>query len=85
VIHNELDFRVPVSQGMDLFTALQRQEVSSKFLYFPDKAHWVLKPQNSELWNRTVFSWLAEYLKPRSERMGSGCPLIADACDRPRE
>ncbi|MBN9690032.1 MAG: S9 family peptidase [Verrucomicrobia bacterium] len=63
IIHNELDFRVPVSQGMDLFTALQRQGIPSKFLYFPDEGHWVLKPQNSELWNKTVFAWLAEYLK----------------------
>lgn len=63
VIHNELDFRVPVAQGMDLFTALQRRGIPSKFLYFPDEGHWVLKPRNSELWHRTVFDWLAEYLK----------------------
>ncbi len=63
VIHNELDFRVPVAQGMDLFTVLQRKGIPSKFLYFPDEGHWVLKPQNSELWHATVFEWLAEYLK----------------------
>ncbi|MGE3309238.1 MAG: prolyl oligopeptidase family serine peptidase [Limisphaerales bacterium] len=63
VIHNELDFRVPVAQGMDLFTTLQRKGIPSKFLYFPDEGHWVLKPQNSELWHATVFDWLAEYLK----------------------
>jgi dipeptidyl aminopeptidase/acylaminoacyl peptidase len=64
VIHNELDFRVPVAQGIDLFTVLQRKGIPSKFLYFPDEGHWVLKPQNSELWHATVFGWLKEYLKP---------------------
>lgn len=64
VIHNELDFRVPISQGMSLFTTLQRRGIPSKFLYFPDEGHWVLKPQNSELWHQTVFDWLAEYLHP---------------------
>jgi len=63
VIHNELDFRVPISEGMNLFTALQRKGIPSKFLYFPDEGHWVLKPQNSELWHQTVFAWLAEYLQ----------------------
>ncbi|MDP3069487.1 MAG: S9 family peptidase [Opitutaceae bacterium] len=63
VIHNELDFRVPIGQGLSLFTTLQRRGVPSKFLYFPDEGHWVLKPQNSELWHRTIFDWLAEYLK----------------------
>lgn len=63
IIHNELDFRVPVTEGINLFTTLQRKGIPSKFLYFPDEGHWVLKPQNSELWHRTVFDWLAEYLK----------------------
>jgi dipeptidyl aminopeptidase/acylaminoacyl peptidase len=63
VIHGALDFRVPESEGMQLFTALQRQGVPSEFLYFPDEGHWVLKPANSELWHTTVFDWLARYLK----------------------
>ena len=63
VIHGALDFRVPESEGMQLFTALQRQGVPSEFLYFPDEGHWVLKPANSELWHATVFAWLARYLK----------------------
>jgi dipeptidyl aminopeptidase/acylaminoacyl peptidase len=63
IIHNELDFRVPVGEGQQLFTLLQRKGVPSKFLSFPDEGHWVLKPQNSELWHQTVFAWLAEYLK----------------------
>ena len=62
VIHGALDFRVPESEGMQLFTALQRQGVPSQFLYFPDEGHWVLKPGNSLLWHRTVFAWLERYL-----------------------
>jgi dipeptidyl aminopeptidase/acylaminoacyl peptidase len=64
IIHNELDFRVPIGQGMSLFTTLQRRGIPSKLLCFPDEGHWVLKPQNSELWHKTIFDWLAEYLKP---------------------
>ena len=63
VIHNELDFRVPIGQGEQLFTMLQRRGIPSKYLSFPDEGHWVLKPQNSELWHHTVFDWLATYLR----------------------
>ena len=63
IIHNELDFRVPLDQGLSAFTTLQRKGVPSKLLCFPDEGHWVLKPQNSELWHRTIFDWLAVYLK----------------------
>ncbi len=63
VIHNELDFRVPLDQGISLFTTLQRKGVASKLLVFPDEGHWVLKPQNSELWHKTIFEWLDGYLK----------------------
>lgn len=66
VIHNELDYRVPVTEGIQMFTALQRQGVESKLLYFPDEGHWVLKPQNSEYWYNTVLGWLGKYLKPNS-------------------
>jgi dipeptidyl aminopeptidase/acylaminoacyl peptidase len=64
VIHSELDYRVPVGEGLQLFTALQLQGVPSKLLYFPDEGHWVLKPQNSELWYNTVLGWVGQYLKP---------------------
>jgi dipeptidyl aminopeptidase/acylaminoacyl peptidase len=64
IIHSELDYRVPVGEGMSLFTALQRKGIPSKWLYFPDEGHWVLKPLNSELWHKTVFEWLDGYLKP---------------------
>jgi len=63
VIHGELDFRVPLEQGLGFYTALQRQGVPSTLLIFPDEGHWVLKPQNSELWYKTVLDWLAKWLK----------------------
>jgi dipeptidyl aminopeptidase/acylaminoacyl peptidase len=63
VIHGELDYRVPIDQGLQLFTALQRRGVPSKLLYFPDEGHWVLKPRNSRLWHETVIGWFDQYLK----------------------
>lgn len=57
VIHSQKDFRLDVSEGFQLFTALQRLNVPSEMLYFPDEGHWVQKPQNSELWNKTVSDW----------------------------
>jgi len=65
VIHSENDFRIPVTQGMMLFTALQRRGVKSKMLYFPDENHFVQKPQNARLWWRTVFDWFAENIADR--------------------
>lgn len=62
VIHGQQDFRIPVEQGIALFTALQRKGVESKFLYFPDENHWVLKPQNSILWHDTVNGWLKQHI-----------------------
>jgi dipeptidyl aminopeptidase/acylaminoacyl peptidase len=62
VIHGELDFRVPITEGMQLFTALKRQGVDARFLYFPDEGHWILKPKNSKLWNETVIAWLERFL-----------------------
>jgi dipeptidyl aminopeptidase/acylaminoacyl peptidase len=64
IIHNDLDFRVPVSEGRQLFTALQRLHVPSKFINFPDEGHWVLKPANSAYWHREVFAWLKKYVPP---------------------
>jgi dipeptidyl aminopeptidase/acylaminoacyl peptidase len=63
VIAGELDFRVPYTQSLEFFTALQRQGVPSKLVIFPDEGHWILKPQNSELWYSTFQGWLAKYLK----------------------
>jgi dipeptidyl aminopeptidase/acylaminoacyl peptidase len=64
VIHGELDFRVPVSEGMHLFTVLQRKGIPSRFLYYPDEGHWILKPQNSKLWYEEVHNWLEHWLIP---------------------
>ncbi len=63
VIHSQNDFRVPVTQGFQLFTSLQRKGVPSRMLYFPDEDHFVQKPQNAELWWKTVLEWLDKYLK----------------------
>ena len=63
VVHSEKDYRVPVCQGLMLFTALQRRGVESRMLYFPDENHFVQKPQNARLWWRTVLGWFAEHLK----------------------
>jgi hypothetical protein len=57
VIHSQRDYRLDVSEGFQLFTALQRLNVPSKMLYFPDEGHWILKPQNSKLWYETVGDW----------------------------
>ncbi|NIW96633.1 MAG: prolyl oligopeptidase family serine peptidase [Phycisphaerae bacterium] len=64
VIHGENDFRVPYTQGMQLFTALQVKGVDSRLLYFPDEDHFVRKPQNAQLWWKTVHEWLRRYLMP---------------------
>jgi dipeptidyl aminopeptidase/acylaminoacyl peptidase len=63
VIHGQLDYRVDVSEGFDLFTTLQMEGVPSKMLYFPDEGHWVLKPQNARLWYKTVNDWVDQWTK----------------------
>jgi dipeptidyl aminopeptidase/acylaminoacyl peptidase len=63
VIHGQLDYRLDVSEGFQLFTTLQRLGVPSKMLYFPDEGHWVLKPQNSQLWYKTVNDWVDQWTK----------------------
>jgi dipeptidyl aminopeptidase/acylaminoacyl peptidase len=63
VIHGELDYRVPIEQGLALFTALQRRGVPSRLLVFPDENHWVLKPANSVRWYEEVLGWLDRWTK----------------------
>ena len=75
VIHGEKDFRVPVTQGIEAFTAAQVQDVPSRFLYFPGEGHWVMKPQNGVLWHRVFFDWLERYCKtPADEKMKASSP-----------
>ena len=63
VIHSELDYRIVASQGMQAFNAAKLKGVPARYLYFPEENHWVLKPQNSVLWQRTFFGWLDQWLK----------------------
>jgi dipeptidyl aminopeptidase/acylaminoacyl peptidase len=63
VVHGQLDYRVPITEGLQMFTALQRRGIPSKFLYFPDEGHFITKPQNSGLWYGTVIDWLKEWTK----------------------
>jgi len=63
VVHGEKDYRIPYTQSLMAFTALQEQGIPSKLLVFPDENHWILKAQNSIQWHRTVFDWLGSHLK----------------------
>ena len=63
VVHGQNDYRLDVGEGFQLFTTLQRLKIPSKMLYFPDEGHWVLKPQNSRLWYKTVNDWVDQWLK----------------------
>jgi dipeptidyl aminopeptidase/acylaminoacyl peptidase len=62
VVHGQKDYRLDVSEGFQLFTTLQMRGVPSKMLYFPDEGHWVLKPQNSQLWYKTVNGWIDQWI-----------------------
>jgi dipeptidyl aminopeptidase/acylaminoacyl peptidase len=63
VVHGQLDYRLDVSEGFQIFDTLQLLKVPSKMLYFPDEGHWVLKPQNARLWYKTVNDWVDEWTK----------------------
>ena len=64
VVVGELDYRVPYTEGLSLFTALQRQGVPSRLIDFPDEGHWIGKPQNQRLWWSEVLGWFRKYLTP---------------------
>jgi dipeptidyl aminopeptidase/acylaminoacyl peptidase len=72
VIHSQRDYRLDVSEGFQLFTALQRLTVPSRMLYFPDEGHWVLKPQNSRLWYEEVGDWCDRWTKTGKYAAGLG-------------
>jgi dipeptidyl aminopeptidase/acylaminoacyl peptidase len=63
VSHGELDFRVPVGEGFQLFTTLQRQNVPSRLVVFPDEGHWINKPQNAALFYRELIEWMDRWVK----------------------
>lgn len=67
VIHGGRDFRVPEDQGMEAFGTAQLKGIPSRFLYFPNEGHWILKPQNAILWQRVFFEWLGRTLKPGAQ------------------
>ncbi|WRT66611.1 uncharacterized protein IL334_003570 [Kwoniella shivajii] len=69
VIQGGKDYRLENSQGLGAFTALQTQGVPSRFVYFPDENHWVLKPHNSLRWHTEVFRWLHEWIGPANDHM----------------
>ncbi|MBA4185768.1 MAG: S9 family peptidase, partial [Acidobacteria bacterium] len=64
VTQGEIDYRVPVDQSLQLYTALQLNNTDSKLVVFPDEGHWILKPQNSEFWYGQVLGWFEKYLNP---------------------
>ncbi len=82
VIHSQRDYRLDVSEGFQLFTALQRMNVPSKMLYFPDEGHWILKPQNSKLWYQTVGDWCDRSTKTNLYATGSS--YVAPAAIAPK-
>jgi len=62
IVQGGKDYRVPIGQGLEAFTAAQQQGIKSRLLYFPDENHWVLKPQNGLVWQKEFFKWLSETL-----------------------
>jgi dipeptidyl aminopeptidase/acylaminoacyl peptidase len=63
VVHGELDYRVPATQALQYYDTLKARDIDARLVYFPDENHWILKPQNSRLWYREFFGWLARYAK----------------------
>lgn len=63
IVHGGKDFRIPYTQAFELFTALQKMGVESRFIYFPEENHFVLKPQNARVWWNSLFSWFEKYYK----------------------
>jgi dipeptidyl aminopeptidase/acylaminoacyl peptidase len=68
VIHGELDYRVPATQALQYYNTLKARGIAARLVYFPDENHWILKPQNSRLWYREFFAWIARYARPGPAR-----------------
>ena len=78
VTQGEIDYRVPIGQSQELFTALQQMKVPSKLVQFPDEGHWILKPQNSQVWYSTVIDWLNQYTRISSTASPAGTTTTRD-------
>jgi len=61
-MHGEKDYRVPITQGMEYYNTLRIKGVPTRFVYFPDENHWIMKPQNSRLWHNEFFAWLEKHV-----------------------
>jgi dipeptidyl aminopeptidase/acylaminoacyl peptidase len=83
VVHGEKDYRVPATQAMQLFTALQSRGVPSRLLYFPDEGHWILKPRNSVFWYQNVIEWLKSWVERGAAPSSEPAPVTS--LDQPAE
>jgi dipeptidyl aminopeptidase/acylaminoacyl peptidase len=83
VVHGEKDYRVPLTQGLQLFTALQQRNVPSRLLIFPDEGHWVLKPRNSLYWHQTVLDWLKTWVDRGSAPRLAPPPAVSSLDEPP--
>ena len=84
VITGEKDFRIPYTQGIASFTALQRRDIPSRLLVFPDENHWVLKPKNSIQWYGEVLGWLEPLDMGKAAQLRGGCRQRSMAANRRR-
>jgi dipeptidyl aminopeptidase/acylaminoacyl peptidase len=82
VITSEKDFRIPYTQGIAAFTALQRRGIPSRLLIFPDENHWVLKPKNSVQWYDEVFGWMGRYLGRQAPQSPTVAPTAKPKPER---
>jgi dipeptidyl aminopeptidase/acylaminoacyl peptidase len=78
VVTSEHDFRIPYTQGIAAFTALQRRGIPSRLLEFPDENHWVLKPKNSVQWYDEVFGWMRRYIGGHAVQSAPAAPARAE-------
>lgn len=82
VIQGGKDYRVPETESLGAFTALQRLGVPSRLMYFPDENHWVLRPMNSLKWHKNVFNWLEQWLgKNENEESPLAASPVTPSCD----
>ncbi|KAN0122478.1 dipeptidyl-peptidase-like protein V precursor [Hyaloscypha variabilis] len=77
IIHNELDYRLPIAEGLAPFNVLQTKGIDSKFLTFPDENHWVLKPENSLVWHKEVLCWINKYSGIEEEILTAGVSRLS--------